>query len=266
MKNSSKKNADQVRFFDLIQQKLPANYALVDAVSELLNIGSDASYRRIRGAKELDFKEISILCKHFRISFDTLMYSPNNHSFDCTYRSIDLSIPGEYQNYMLALSKNIERTKIASDSSIFMSATDIPVFHLITQKELTFFKVYTWFHSVYNHEDSLDDFMKNFETPEILGCFQQISRNYELIPSSEIWTQNTIQRYIVINKLLYRYLCLFKSGTSNVAMRAVNEYFSQNPEMDGKQSKRRTWNAVSILCQRNGIGKYLHLDETIRRI
>jgi hypothetical protein len=114
------------------------------------------------------------------------------HLFNCTYKPINLSKPGEYQNYMFALSKNIEKLRISHGSSILMSAMDIPVFHLIAQKELTFFKLYTWTQSVYSHEGSLDDFMKEIETPEIVSCYQKIINNYESVPSAEIWTENTV--------------------------------------------------------------------------
>jgi len=93
---------------------------------------------------------------------------------------------------MLALSKNIEKLKASPDSSILMSAMDIPVFHLISQKELTFFKLYTWSHSVYNYEGCMDDFMKEVDTPEIISCYQKIVGDYELIPSAEIWTESTV--------------------------------------------------------------------------
>ena len=71
MENSSKKNLVQAKFFEMIQQVLPANHTLVNTISELLNVGTEAGYRRIRGTKLLDLEEIIILCKHFGISFDS---------------------------------------------------------------------------------------------------------------------------------------------------------------------------------------------------
>jgi len=180
------------RLFDEIQKNLSKQYVLVDVISEVLDIGSDSAYRRIRCDKLLNISEIYLLCEHFRISFDLLMGLRSITQFDCIYRPIDLSIPGEYYNYMLALSKNLEKLGKSHDSSILMSAMDIPVFYLITQKELTLFKLFTWGQSVYNYKGSLDDFMKEIDTPEILDCFQKIFKSYSLIPSHEIWTDNTI--------------------------------------------------------------------------
>ncbi|MCL2073702.1 MAG: hypothetical protein FWH18_07265 [Marinilabiliaceae bacterium] len=192
MENSDKIFDIQKKLFEEIQTRLPSQYILVDMISDILDTSRDSAYRRINCKKPLSIGETYTLCKHFQMSFDNLMDIRDVHQFDCVYRPIDLSISNEYQNYMFALAKNIEKLKNARDSSILMSAMDIPVFHLITQKELTFFKLYTWTQSVYNYEGTMDDFMKEIETPDILNCYRIISSNYELIPSAEIWTENTV--------------------------------------------------------------------------
>ncbi|MBV2194939.1 hypothetical protein A9168_12220 [Macellibacteroides sp. HH-ZS] len=178
--------------FEEIQKNISSQYLLVDVVSDILETGRDSAYRRIRGEKQLSIKETYMLCKHFHISFDTLMGNKALHSFDCLYHPINLSVPDEYNRYMHALLKNIQQVKNASKPSIHLSASDIPIFHLITQKELTFFKLYTWTQSVYDYNNTLDNFMKGVDTPDLTRLYDQISSNYELIPSAEIWTENTI--------------------------------------------------------------------------
>jgi len=192
MKNSEIKNENQVILFDMIQKTLPANYALVDVVSELLGVGTDATYRRMRGDKPISFEETVKLCKHFNISVDLLIKGKNIHQFDCIYRPINLSKPDEYQNYILALLENFEKLKTYDDSSILISAMDIPSFYLLFYKELILFKLYAWSHSVYNYEGCFDDFIKEIETPVFINCHQKISNIYEFISSAEIWTENTI--------------------------------------------------------------------------
>jgi len=34
--------------------------------------------------------------------------------------------------------------------------------------------------------------MKEIETPELVNCFRKINDNYKLVPSTEIWTENTL--------------------------------------------------------------------------
>jgi len=192
MKKSENFFALEKRLFEEIQKNLPSQYVLVDVISEVLEIGIDSAYRRIRCTKLLNFKEVCALCQHFSISIDMLMGVKDNHQFDCIYRPINLSAPNEYQNYILAFSSIFRKMRASGDLSILMSATDIPVFHLISHKELTFFKLYTWDHSVYNYKGYFEDFIKKFETPEIINYFQKINLDYELTSSAEIWTDSSI--------------------------------------------------------------------------
>jgi len=193
----------QKRLFQEIKKNLPARFVLVDVISEALNIGSDAAYSRIRCDKLLNIKEAYTLCRQFKIPFDLSAGVRNVHQFDCVYKPVDVSASGEFQNYMFALLKSLEKLRASHDPSILMSATDIPIFHLISYKELIFFKLYTWAHSVYNYKGSLGDFTKEIETPEIIGYFQKISKDYELIPSTEIWMDATMDTTL---KLISYYL------------------------------------------------------------
>jgi hypothetical protein len=61
----------QKRLFEEIQKNLLSQYLLVDIVSDVLDIGKDSAYRRIRGEKQLNIDEAYKLCKHFHLS---LMY------------------------------------------------------------------------------------------------------------------------------------------------------------------------------------------------
>ena len=200
MGKSEKNFAIQKRLFDEIQKNLSAKCALVDIVSEVLEIGSDSAYRRIRCDKLLNIKETYTLCKHFNISFDLLMDVRNIHQPDYVYHPLDVSKPNDYQSYVLYISKSLEKLRISDGSNILMSAVDIPVFHLIYHKELTFFKLYTWVHSVYNYEGSFDDFVNAIATPELDGYYQKIIKDFELTPSTEIWTENTINTTISLIK------------------------------------------------------------------
>jgi hypothetical protein len=210
MKKSEKIIEMQRKLFEEIRQKSTSKFFLVDEISDELGISRFSAYRRINCDIVLNFEEIYTLCHKFQISLDKLMGLRDSNLFDCTYRTIDLTSPDAYLNYMLALLKNIESLKKSHDSNILMSATDIPVFHLVSHKELRFFKLYTWLHSVYNYKASLEEFLLRIETPEITGCYQKISSNYKMIPSSEIWTEDTINATL---RLISYYIDI--SGFSN---------------------------------------------------
>ena len=181
----------QRKLFDVIQKIIPTNDLLANTISKLLNISESAAYKRIRGDQSLTLDEFYVLCDHFHLSLDSLLRGENACQFDCVYKPVNS--PDEYRNYMLFLLKNFDRQSASGNLSILMSATDIPLFHLLPHKELRFFKLYTWAQSVYNYVGSLEEFFKEMETPEVLTAHDTITRDYGFIPSTEIWTGRTIE-------------------------------------------------------------------------
>src|SRR5450432_1821111 len=59
--------------FQRIKEMLPPDISMADAVSEVLHLSSDSSYRRIRGETPLVLQEAKQLCDHFHISLDQLL-------------------------------------------------------------------------------------------------------------------------------------------------------------------------------------------------
>jgi hypothetical protein len=197
------KNKEQVNFFKMIQNTLPSNHVLVDVISELLNIGIDSSYRRIRGTKLIDFEETIKLCKHFGISMSVLTGISDDNQIQCKYTPLDMQDLSKYMNYIQVLSENIEYISTISKSEILLSASDIPIFNFLAYKELTFFKLFSWHKNSYDLSCNYDEFIKKIDTEALLKCFNKIVRNYQSIPSSEIWSDITINT--VVKMIKYHY-------------------------------------------------------------
>ena len=194
MKNQLIKNEYQAILFNLIQRELPANYALVDVISDLLGISNDAAYRRIRGDKAINLEETVKLCRHFKISFDALANVIIDENFiRCRYMPLDLHVMDDYLAFLQDMSENIEGFRLAPEQEIIMTTVDVPLFNLFSYKELTLFKMFSWNKTVYGDSDNYDSFFKEKESLEnIKKTYDKIIYNYLLIPSSEIWTTNTI--------------------------------------------------------------------------
>jgi len=203
MENQLKNNMDQVVFFDLIKKSIPTNQSLVNEISDILNIGTDAAYRRIRGVKMLDFEETMKLSRHFRISLDAVSSVTQDNLIICRYIPLNLKNTRNYMTYLNAILRISDNTKVVPEGEMITFAVDIPFVNLLHYKELTFFKVYSWSKSVYGYEGTFEQFISTIDIPEINEIHKRIATNYLQIPSSEIWTSGTLDT--MIRLISYRY-------------------------------------------------------------
>ena len=181
----------QTLLFGLIKEKLPINSALVNEISDSLGISTDAAYRRIRGDSPVSFEEAAKLCSHFNISMDSVVDISNKNHIRCRYSPLNLEETDSYLNFVQNILNNIERVRTAPESKIILSAIDIPQFNILAHKELALFKLFSW-NKVYNCPSNYETFIKEFGNSEMFNIHEKIAKNYQLIPSTEIWTDSTI--------------------------------------------------------------------------
>jgi hypothetical protein len=202
MEKQLKKTGFQEQLFARIRENLPEHYSLVDSVSEVLSVSTDAAYRRIRGAKALDMDEIVALCSHFNLSFDRLFHIDTNQ-LQCFYSPLDLTDSKTYLKYVQNLCKSVSQLKSLPGSEIIFSATDIPFYHLLPFRELIFFKLYAWRQSAYHTQDSYQTFLDSMVSGDLLECYKQTVESYRQVPSIEIWTQNTVDHTLKLLEYFY---------------------------------------------------------------
>jgi hypothetical protein len=192
----------QSALFEKIKSLIPSQISVVDTVAELLSVSNDAAYRRIRGEKQLDLDEIITLSRHFGLSLDAAFgLQPANISF--FYNPLDLNKVDDYLGYMKGLIANLEMLSQAKDKEIFFSALDVPIFHFMEFKELTLFKIFSWSISVCNLQTDYSSFVEKFKSQELFECYDKVSNNYARIPSTEIWTNNTIDTILRLINFYY---------------------------------------------------------------
>jgi hypothetical protein len=191
---ASKKTAFAMQevFIKHLKQVVPSNVSLVDDIADLLKISNDSAYRRLRNETELSLDETYKICKHYRISIDSVL-SNNGDSVTCNYIKLTDS-SDNFENYLTGLLNQLQRLQKAEDAKIIYAAEEIPIFHSFYSKELSAFKLFYWQRSVLNVPDYQT---KKFDWDSIpekqLQLANAIHQAYLQIPSTEIWTDETIQ-------------------------------------------------------------------------
>ncbi|RQP15260.1 MAG: hypothetical protein EAS52_15675 [Parapedobacter sp.] len=181
----------QKRLFNLIKSILPPHVRPVDAVSDVLGINRNAAYDRINERVTLRLEEAEALCRHYRISLDgTIGLESDSTPFN--YIPLAVDDPKQYLRYMEGLQASMERLAAADDPDLTFAADDIPMFHFMPYPELTYFKLYAWNQSMNRVDGSYESFIRTIDGPELRSVFRRIAAAYRKVPTSEIWTEETI--------------------------------------------------------------------------
>ena len=190
------KNEHQKTLFELIKKELSESQVLVDVIAELLEISSHSAYRRIRGEKLLDFEEFVFLCNHFKIPLESIVAITTYKCIQCRYSPMDLRNEENYRVYLRGLLNHLEEVRSNPDGEVILSAVDIPMFQYGSYKELVQFIIFSWNSSVYGYTGKYEEFIKEHDLSEILRYYEKIADSYLQLPSTEIWTINTIDRLV----------------------------------------------------------------------
>ncbi|MDF2451832.1 MAG: hypothetical protein K0S26_1336 [Bacteroidota bacterium] len=182
-------------FIKHLKQAVPSNVSLVDEIADLLNISNDSAYRRLRNETVLSLDETYKICKHYRISVDSV-FSNKGDSVTCNYIKLTDSAEN-FENYLSGLLHQLTRLQKADDSKIIYAAEEIPIFHSFYSKQLAAFKLFYWQRSVLNiPEYQTKKFEWNLIPEKQLAIANDIYQAYLKIPSTEIWTTETVQTTI----------------------------------------------------------------------
>lgn len=183
-------NSIQSIFLDQIRQILPKNLSFPDELAEVLNVSRDSVYRRIRGETILSLEEVKKLCAHYKISLDALL-SPSSDIISFRKRRID------HENFTLdkwlaSLLHDLSIMETFENKEIVYSAKDIPPPYYFQYPGLTQFKLFFWLKSYQRHPKfEVMRYDPSLVSNELLELGKKIWNKYSVIPSSEIWSDET---------------------------------------------------------------------------
>lgn len=191
---TSKKSAFEMQelFIKHLKNTVPSNVSLVDDIADLLKISNDSAYRRLRNETVLSLDETYKICKHYRISADAI-FSKQTNAVTCNYIKLTDSAEN-FERYLVSLENQLKLISKAENARIIYAAEEVPIFHSFHSEKLSVFKLFYWQRSVLNIAEYQN---KKFDWDVIPEKLLQIAKNihktYLKIPSTEIWTIDTIQ-------------------------------------------------------------------------
>jgi hypothetical protein len=178
--------------------------SFVEDISDILCISTDAAYRRIRGEKRISIDEFIMMCSTYNIS-PNRYFSNNSKDISFVFSRMTTDIFHEYSKYMDGLLTNFELLSTTKNAEIITLANDIPLFHLLNFPQLGIFKVYSWAIGSGKFEGGFEEFIEKLnDTFDVADVYRQIFSKYNQIPSTEIWTKQTIDPIIRLIDYYYQ--------------------------------------------------------------
>lgn len=186
----------QELFFGSIRSVLPSYQNLAQSVADVLGISINEAYKKVRGDSKLSLSQLISLSDHFEVPF---VHSPKQ-SLSVTFDYLNVNEDLDMVNYLQNLLDNINAIKKSKKKHITITTDDIPVFHFFKYPELTSFKLFFWANSANNNDLT---FNASFLTEDISRISKELHQSYLEIPSTEIWSKDTITG--TIEQIRYAY-------------------------------------------------------------
>ena len=226
--------------FSQIKKRVISQTDWAREIGDLLQVSREAVYRRERGEVTLDLQEIEKLCQHYRISIDSLIEG-RKERISFTYNSLVVHKGSSYKTYLQGLRDLLKQIEEASEKEILFCADDIPLFHFMSFPELTFFKLYAWSQSLKNIEPDMlyEDFEQELQNLDFQKLFSDISKSYRMIPSREIWTEQTIQPILTLIEYFNDIGCFANSDSKFKLCKQLLELISRLERWTMLEEKRK---------------------------
>jgi hypothetical protein len=193
-------NLLQTYILEAIQARFIKKTEAVDALAELLNVGKDAVYRRLRGDTLLTPDEIELLVRHYNISLDAYIFRQSDSVF-FTFNPFTHTVK-TFDDYLTGIHTDLLLLSKLPNVQISYASAEIPIFYYMFFPELFQFKLYVWARTIW-HFDFLQKVPFSFDLIPFpfIQKSEEILKLYRQIPSTELWSLNIIDN--TLNQIEY---------------------------------------------------------------
>ncbi len=191
----------QLQLFNYLKEQLPAHLSLINELCDLLNLSPDSVYRRIRGEKELTLIELKKICVHYQLSLDHILELHTDAVLFDAPESNGFS--SDFDDYLKDMLKQLKYFNSFDKREMNYLCKDSTLWNFYLFPELAAFKTFFWSKTINKHHELYDKTFSYEEFP-YTECFktgQQILREYNRIPSLELWNQESL--HSTINQIAY---------------------------------------------------------------
>ncbi len=182
----------QQQLFSYLKDNLPPHLSLVDELGDLLGLGADSVYRRIRGEKPVTLNELKKICEHFHLSLDQLLQLQND---SVVFRAPDLGKENfSFVDVLKSILQQLKHFNSFKNRQMLYLCKDMPIWQFYLYPELAAFKTFVWAKSIHNEPLYAGKLfsLEEFKNEDCFAIGRQIIQGYNQIPSIELWNEESI--------------------------------------------------------------------------
>ena len=241
------------------REKLPSKENLANALMDILYIGKEAIYRRLRGEVPFTLAEAAIISRKLGISLDKIIGVSfrNNAVFDMNI--VDSNNP--FETYYTILERQVElfrKVKEEEYSEIGTSANIIPLTLSLSYNMLSKFRLFKW---MYQNENIKCKHFEEMEIPQkIVDKQKEYTSAVDYIHSTDYIWDHMIFSHLVKD---IQYFCDVHLISDKNKNRLKDELFLVADDLEelAARGKNKTGNDVNIYISNiNFEATYSYLD------
>jgi len=196
-----------------IRKQISDKQSANDTIATVLQISYDAAHRRVSGKSKFSIEETVLLANHYNISLDALFFQKEKVIIE---KTIEVSSLAEMQLYFQNSAAKVVTLTRDSNTVMYYSAKDIPLFYFMDATIMSKFKAYVWL-NLLDAETSKVTFENFVITESFLESMTKLKMAYEKVEVKEIWNDTTI------NSSLQQILYFYEAGL--LSFESANELF-----------------------------------------
>lgn len=190
---------DQSQLLEIIKTKLAPGEKLVDALEQILFIGKDSAYRRIRGETIFSMDEFIKIITHFSLSVDQLVGLTSSNKAALFY-SQDFNDASKYMEFV---GQEFNKPQEAKDFEMIYSSQGLPIYYIFNDREIAAFKAFYHYRLFSPDSENLPKYdyktvidLMETQSLQIMKDRKKIALNYLNTPTTEIWNVNTFDGHL----------------------------------------------------------------------
>ena len=185
-----------------MKDKMPGGNNLASALTEILCIGKEAVYRRLRGEVAFTFNEAAVISRELGISLDKIVgnSSPGSTVFDLNLPEMTDSL-NNYYGILTRYLNFFRHIKTDPQSTVCTASNIIPFTFYSPYENISKFRLCRWAYQ--NHHLQRSSSLSEMDVPQkIIDTHIQLSKEIRQVPNTDFILDNTVFSSLV-NEIKY---------------------------------------------------------------